>query len=431
MGATAPWARKAPLAARQCDSMGSMAARKDRDMNGHTPFAKSFTRQEPIDEAAIRQAVEVLRSGRLHRYNVAPDGISEVAELERDYAQWQGARYCLATASGGQALQIALRAAGVRPGDKVLANAYTLAPVPGAIFAVGAEPVLVEIDDAWHTDMADLRAKATSGGARFFMLSHMRGHITDMDAIMDVCDACNLTLIEDCAHTMGAHWNGRRSGNFGRVACFSTQTYKHLNSGEGGFLTTDDAEIAARAIVASGSYMNYAAHGAAPPVEAFAPIRLEMPNCSARMDNLRAALLRPQLERLETNIARWNARYRALEDGLRSAPGIRTVTRRPQESYVGSSIQFHADGLRPGAIPDFLRDAAARGVEIKWFGAAEPTGFTSRYDSWRYLGEPPDLPRTLAVLATTCDMRIPLTFDEADCSHIAAIIADVARSHAA
>lgn len=389
-------------------------------------FTKSFTQQEPIGEEAIERAVEILRGGRLHRYNVVSGEDSEATALEREYAKWQGADYCLAVTSGGQALQIALRAAGVRPGDKVLANAYTLAPVPGAIFAVGAEPVLVEIDGSWHTDIEDLRAKAAASGAKFFLISHMRGHIADMDTIMSVCADFDLTLIEDCAHTMGARWNGIRSGNFGKAACFSTQTYKHINSGEGGFLTTNDGELAARAVVASGSYMNYAGHGAIPPEDVFRQVRLGVPNCSARLDNLRAALLRAQLPLLDENIARWNRRYRIIEDGLRDSKCLSAVDRHQHESFVGSSIQFHADGLRTGTIPEFIKSCGARGVEIKWFGAAEPVGFTSRFDSWRYLGEPPALPKTLNALATTCDLRIPLTFTQDDCREIAAIICQTA-----
>ena len=198
-------------------------------------FEKSFTQQEPIPEAAIEHVCDILRSGRLHRYNVMPGETSEATQLEEEYAAWQGAQFCLATTSGGQALQIALRAAGVKPGTKVLANAYTLAPVPGAIHAVGAEPVLIEIDANWHTDLDDLRAKAKASGARFFMLSHMRGHIADMAAITSICEEFDISLIEDCAHTMGARWNGIRSGNFGRVACFSTQTYKHITLAKAGY----------------------------------------------------------------------------------------------------------------------------------------------------------------------------------------------------
>ncbi len=388
-------------------------------------FRKPFTQQEPIPEAGIEAATEILRGGRLHRYNTLPGETSEVSLLEAEYAAYQGAKYCLATTSGGQAMQLALRAAGVKPGTKVLANAYTLAPVPGAIFATGGVPVLVEIDADWHTDIADLRAKAAESGAKYLMLSHMRGHIADMDAICAICAEFGITMIEDCAHTMGATWKGTRSGNFGRVACFSTQTYKHLNSGEGGFLTTDDADLAARAVVGSGSYMLYGSHGAIPEEEVFQRVRLDSPNCSARLDMLRAAILRAQLPNLDANVARWNARYQALEAGLADTPGIRVPPRAAHEGYVGSSFQFQALGFE-GRVLDLLDACAGRGVEIKWFGADTPVAFTSRYDSWKYLGEPPDLHQTKSVLATTCDLRVPLTFTVEDCQQIAAIIRDEA-----
>ncbi|MGF1475983.1 MAG: DegT/DnrJ/EryC1/StrS family aminotransferase [Geminicoccaceae bacterium] len=391
-------------------------------------FTKSFTQQEPLPEAAIERAVELMRNGRLHRYNVGRGETSEAAALEREFALWQGANHCLACASGGYAMHIALRSLGLEPGDKVLANAWTLAPVPGAIHNAGGVPVFVEIDRNWHIDIDDLRDKAKVSGAKVLMLSHMRGHIGDMEAVTAVCEDHGITLIEDCAHTMGARWHGTRSGNFGRIACFSTQTYKHLNSGEGGLLTTNDPEIAARAVILSGSYMLYERHGAIPDRSVFEKVKLQTPNYSGRMDNLRAALLRAQLPLLDPNIRRWNDRYRILEEGLRSAPGLSIVDRRPDENFVGSSIQFHADGLGAEQIPALVRACAARGVEIKWFGADEPVGFTSRYDSWRYLGEPQSLPKTLEVLSTTCDLRIPVTFDEADCALIADIIAEEAAT---
>ena len=390
-------------------------------------FDKSFTQQEAIPSSGVEKAVDILKSGRLHRYNTGPGEISDTALLESEYAAYQGVDYCLAVTSGGQAIQIALRAAGIQPGDLILANAYTLAPVPGAIHAVGAVPVFVEIGDDWLTDIDDFRAKAEESGARFMILSHMRGHIADMEEICKICDEFDIILIEDCAHTMGAEWRGRKSGNFGAVACFSTQTYKHMNSGEGGLLTTDDAEIAARAIMLSGSYMLYERHGTAPPIETFGSIRLETPNCSARLDNLRAAILRAQLPNLDDNIQCWNTRYRTIENGLRNAPGIRIVDRPQHEFYVGSSIQFHVDGFGVDKIPAFIDTCLARGVELKWFGPEDPVAFTSRYDSWRYLDNIPELPKTLNTLSTTCDMRVPLTFNESDCKLIAEIIADEAE----
>ena len=389
-----------------------------------TNFAKPFTQQEAIPQGGIDRAVEILQTGRLHRYNLAEGETSEASLLEQEYAQYQGADYCLACTSGGYAIALALRICGVKPGDQVLANAYTLAPVPGAIHNVGASPVLIEIDDNYHIDCDDLEAKAVASGAKVLLLSHMRGHIAEMDRIVSICDAHGITLVEDCAHTMGATWRGIKSGNFGKVAAFSTQTYKHMNSGEGGLLTTNDAELAARAVVSSGSYMLYGRHGAIPAEDVFQKVRLEQPNYSGRMDHLRAAILRVQLPNLDQNIARWNSLYDRLYARFDAMDGVTIPKRKQHEAYVGSSIQFRADGLSRDAIPDFLARCAKRGVELKWFGEDEPKAFTSRYDSWHYIKDIPHLPKTLEVLSKTIDMRVPLTFDAQDCDVIADIIAD-------
>jgi dTDP-4-amino-4,6-dideoxygalactose transaminase len=391
-----------------------------------TVFSKPFTQQEAIPEAGIEAAVKVLRSGRLHRYNTLEGEIAAAALLEQEYAAYMGQRYCLACSSGGYALHIALKAAGIQPGESVLSNAFTLAPVPGAIDNAGGKPILVEIDRNYCVDLAHLETMMQQSQARFFMLSHMRGHIADMDAVVDLCASYGVTLIEDCAHTMGASWNGKKSGSFGKLACFSTQTYKHLNSGEGGLLTTDDDEIMARAIIYSGSYMLYERHGTLPDLDVFADIKFDTPNYSGRMDNLRAAILRAQLPELEQNCARWNTRYRALHSRLAESPRIQLPQRPEQEAYVGSSLQFRVEQLDQDQVAKFLSACAARGVELKWFGGAEPQGFTSRYDSWRYIDDIQPLPQTLAILATTFDLRIPLTFSVEDMEIIGGIIAEEA-----
>lgn len=382
-------------------------------------FTGNFTQQEPIPEEAIEAALAVLRHGRLHRYNTAPGELGETALLEQEFAAQMGAKYCLAVASGGYALATALRAVGVRPGDKVLTNAFTLAPVPGSIASIGAVPVYVGVTEQLVIDLDDLAAKLDQ--AKVLMLSHMRGHLCDMDRLMAMCDAAGVTVIEDCAHTMGASWNGVASGRAGAVGCYSCQTYKHVNSGEGGLLITDDEEIAARAVMLSGSYMLFERHLAAPGVEVFERIKYDTPNISGRMDNLRAAILRPQLRLLDQQVARWNERYRVIEAGLRGTPGLTVIERPEAEVYVGSSIQFLLLDWAAEKVREVLARCAARGVELKWFGAAEPNGFTSRYDSWRYAPSEP-MPRSDRVLAGIVDMRVPLTFSLEDCALIARII---------
>ena len=376
-------------------------------------FTGSFTQQEPIPEEGIAAAVAVMRSGRLHRYNTAPGEIAETVLLEQEFAALVGSKYCLAVASGGYAMGTALRAVGVKPGNRVLTNAFTLAPVPGAIAALGAVPVFVGVTDSLVIDLDDLADKADQ--AEVLLLSHMRGHLVDMEALMALCNRAGITVIEDCAHTMGAAWNGVASGTQGKVGCYSCQTYKHINSGEGGLIVTDDPVIAARAIMLSGSYMLYDKHLAGPPKEAFETIRYETPNVSGRMDNLRAAILRPQLRDLDRQCARWNERYHVIEAGLR------VIERPAKEQIVGSSIQFLLKGWEGTNVQEVIRRCAARGVELKWFGALEPVGFTSRYDSWRYVDAPP-MPASDAVLAGIVDMRVPLTFSLDDCALIARVI---------
>ncbi len=382
-------------------------------------FTGSFTQQEPIPEEGIEAAVAVMRAGRLHRYNTAPGEVAQTVLLEQEFAAQVGAKYCLAVASGGYAMATALRAVCVKPGDRVLTNAFTLAPVPGAIAAVGAVPVFVGVTENLVIDLEDLAAKVDQ--ADVLLLSHMRGHLVDMDALMTICDGAGVTVIEDCAHTMGAAWKGVPSGTQGKVGCYSCQTYKHVNSGEGGLFVTDDAEVAARAIMLSGSYMMYEKHLAGPPKEAFETIRYETPNISGRMDNLRAAILRPQLRKLDAQRARWNERYYAVEAGLRDTPGLRAIDRPAEETIVGSSIQFLLKDWSAQAVQEVLARCLARGVELKWFGGAEPVGFTSRYDSWRYV-QAPKMPASDAVLAGIIDMRVPLTFSLDDCALIARII---------
>lgn len=382
-------------------------------------FTGSFTQQEPIPEEAIEAAVAVMRHGRLHRYNVVEGEAGEAALLEAEFAAYIGVPYALAVASGGAAMATALRALKVGPGARVLTNAFTLAPVPGAIASVGAMPVFVGVTEALVIDLEDLASKADQ--ADVLMLSHMRGHMCDMDALMEICDRAGIRVIEDCAHTMGGHWRGKMSGTHGVMACYSTQTYKHLNSGEGGFLTSNDAELMARAVMLSGSYMLFERHLAAPDPSIFEDVKYDTPNVSSRMDNLRAAILRVQLRALDSQIEAWNVRYDVVEKGLRGVTGLTVIERPEGEDFVGSSIQFLLLDWSAKKIGEVLRRCAARGVELKWFGGAEPSGFTSRYDSWRYV-ESTAMPASDRILAGILDMRVPLTFSLEDYQVIVRII---------
>lgn len=387
---------------------------------------RDLTEPEPIPEAGIARATELMRSGRLFRYGEMGTDQADAALLEREFAAFVGRKYCVAVNSGGCAIFLALKVAGVQPGDPVLVNGFTLAPVPGAILHAAARPVIVEIGRDYVIDPEDLRRKARASGAKVLLLSHMRGHIADMDQVMAAATDCGLVVIEDCAHAMCASWNGRTIGTFGMAAAFSAQTYKHLNAGEGGFLVLDDDAMAARAILHSGSYMLHGQHISAPPAPFLEAASQTTPNFSLRMTALAAAILRSQLAELPRRVARWNAIHDRIAAGLRRSQHIHVPARAGGQRFSATSVQFSLLGFGPEDVADVLARAGARGVPIKWFGAERQAGFTSAPRHWAYAGEQGPLDATHRVLAGLCDIRTPVTLSDGDCD----LIADIVRESA-
>ena len=384
-------------------------------------FGKDLSTPEPIPEEAIERAVELMRSGRLHRYGEQGTGYPEPSLLEQDYAAYVGSKYCVAVSSCGAAMLIALKALGVKAGDKVLTSTFTLSPVPGAIAHAGADSILIETTPDYMTDMADLERKAATSGAKVFLLSHMRGHIADLQAVRAICDKHGIAIVEDCAHTMGAKWDGKPTGTWGKVGCYSAQTYKHINSGEGGLLVTDDDDVAAQAILMSGCYMMYDQHLLKPGPDVFERWKYVTPNFSMRMSNLAAALLRPQIGQLADRGRRWNHIYSTLERELTKAELVSIPARNAKEEFIASSIQFTLN-LKPLQMDHFLKACSSRGLYIKWFGTPTPIAFTSNYEHWHYLASKPDIPRSKAVLDQLMDLRTPLSLTDEDCILIGKIV---------
>ncbi len=149
--------------------------------------------------------------------------------------------------------------------------------------------------------MADFEEKL-DGSIDAVLISHMRGHTSDMDAIMALADARGVPVIEDAAHSLGTSWHGRKIGTIGRIGCFSFQSYKLLNAGEGGILITDDADLIARAVIMSGAYEhNWKKH----PVlqDHFSRCQNKLPLYNTRLGNLSAAIVRPQLAEVARRVA--------------------------------------------------------------------------------------------------------------------------------
>ena len=389
-------------------------------------FTKSLSTPDAIPAEGIKRATAIMEGGLLFRYGELGSEELDVALLEKDYADYIGLPYVCGVNSGGCALFLALKAVGVQAGDSVLVNAFTLAPVPGSIDHAGAKPVLVDINKDYLIDLDDLRAKAISSGAKVLMLSHMRGHIADMDAVVDICNELDLILVEDCAHTMGAKWNGQHTGTFGAVGCFSTQTFKHINSGEGGLIATADPDIAAKVVLHSGSYMLYEQNGARPSAEVFEKWRGTIPNYSMRMSALVASVLRPQISLIDERGSAWNERYSWLEEALQDIPHLYLPKRVASEQYVASSLQFNLVDLDFATMEAFQKACDARGIHLKWFGRERAIGFTSTHQNWEYIDaeNTSELEGTDDVMSGLFDMRIPLSLTKEDCLLIAEIIRD-------
>jgi dTDP-4-amino-4,6-dideoxygalactose transaminase len=357
---------------------------------------------EPIPEAARAEIDRLLQSGDLFRYTAPED--APVALLEQEFAALMGSRYALAVSSCSAALFLSLCALDLPKDARVLIPAFTFAAVPSAIVHANCQPVLVEVGRNYRIGMDDFAAKLP--GADAVIISHMRGHTSDMDAIMALCDEAGIPVIEDAAHSLGTLWNGRKVGTIGRVGCFSFQSYKLVNAGEGGILITDDADLVARAVIMSGAYEhNWKKHAVLH--EAFARWQNRLPLYNMRMQNLSAAVIRPQLPEVARRVRDGRTNHDYVAAALNSSPWLNVPDALPPEERAPDSIQFNLQGFDHDADARAFADAAAaRGVKVQVFGLS--TDNARAFWNWHFIpGDTPELPQTRAMLMRACDVRLP------------------------
>ncbi len=385
---------------------------------------------EPIPEAARAEIDRLLASGDLFRYT-APES-SPVTLLEQEFAAAIGAKYALAVASCSAALFLSLKALGLPPGSRVLIPAFTFAAVPSAVVHADCVPVLVEVGRNFRIDMADFAAKLTDGiGA--VIISHMRGHTSDMDAIMDLCTAAGVPVVEDAAHSLGTLWHGKKIGTIGKIGAFSFQSYKMLNAGEGGVLVTDDADVIARAVIMSGAYEhNWKKHkgpdGQNDPElgEAFARWQNQLPLYNTRLNNLSAAVIRPQLNELNRRVRDGLANHDYVAGRLNTSPWIEVPPALAPETRAPDSIQFNLEGMSDDEVTLFAAIAKERGVGVQVFGLTEDNA--RAFWNWKFLPEAPGpLPKTRDMLMRACDTRLPVRLKRPELDFIADVLIEAAQ----
>ena len=274
------------------------------------PAAQFRSHQAEIEAAVL----EVLRGSR---HILGP----QVESLEEEFAGYIGTRRSVGVANGTDALELAIRALGIGPGDEVITVSHTAVATVAAIEAAGAVAVLVDVDPAYYTlDPARLEEVLTSK-TRAVIAVHIYGQPADLDAIGGFCEKHHLALIEDASQAHGARWKGKRVGGIGQIGCFSCYPTKNLGAvGDAGLVTTNDEDLA-RKITALREYgwkERYIS---------------EFAGRNSRLDEVQAAILRVKLRHLDESNAK-RREHAAAYSSLLSESGLNVPAERPGADHV-------------------------------------------------------------------------------------------------
>jgi dTDP-4-amino-4,6-dideoxygalactose transaminase len=273
-------------------------------VSGQVPLLDLKAQYETIRED-IRSVVDrVLES---QRFILGP----EVAGLEREVAEYSQCKFGIGVSSGTDALLVALMAIGVKPGDEVITTPYTFFATAGVITRLGAVPVFVDIEPGTFNIDAEKIEPKISSRTRALIPVHLFGRMAQMEAVMDIANRHGIHVIEDAAQAIGSEFRNRRAGSIGHLGCFSFYPTKNLGGfGDGGMVTTSDADLAERVRMLRVHGYRTKYHNAAV-------------GGNFRLDEIQAAILRVKLKYLDqwTEARRRNARLytEVLPAGL-SAP---------------------------------------------------------------------------------------------------------------
>jgi dTDP-4-amino-4,6-dideoxygalactose transaminase len=385
---------------------------------------------EPIPAAARQEIERLLQTGDLFRYT-APEN-APVALLEAEFAELLGSKYALAVSSCSAALFLSLKALDLPRDARVLIPGFTFAAVPSSVVHADCIPVLCEVGENYRIDIKDFETRLDDNISAV-IISHMRGHTSDMDAIMALCNARGIPVIEDAAHSLGTTWHGKNIGTIGKIGCFSFQSYKLVNAGEGGILITDDADLVARAVIMSGAYEhNWKKHksragdNTSDLEEAFARHQNKLPLYNLRMSNLSAVIIRPQLPEVARRVRDGRANHDYVAAQLNTSAWLSVPEKLAAEERAPDSIQFNLIGMDSEEAKTFARVAKENGVSVQVFG--QSTDNARAYWNWQFLPEMPDLPRTRAMLENACDVRLPARLSKDDLDYIARTLMAAAES---
>lgn len=376
-----------------------------------------------IDEEEEAAVLEVLRSKRLFRYYGPTPGPSKAEELEQAFAAAKGVRHALGVTSGTAALVCALHAIGVGPGDEVIIPAYTWIATATAVLAVGAVPIMAEVDESLLLDPADFEAKI-SPYTKAVIAVHMRGAPCRMDAIVEMARRHGLKVVEDCAQANGATYQGREVGSWGDVGCYSLQFNKIVTSGEGGMVTTDSLELYQRAALFHD--VNTSRHNL--------PEDKLLWGINFRMPELLAAVALVQMRKLGGLLEAMRARKRMLKAGMADVLAEKGLAFRTLHDEAGdaaiATILLMQTPQQAQAVSEALRaENIGAGVlyrpEVRdyhvyahWTPVMQQRAWSADGNPWRWAQRPIEYrqdmcPRTLDLLGRAVHLNVsPLLSNE-------------------
>jgi dTDP-4-amino-4,6-dideoxygalactose transaminase len=304
-------------------------------------------------------------------------------EIEAKFAAYQGAKHGFCVANGTVSLEICLRAAGIKPGDEVIVPSLTWIATASAAMYAGATVVFADIDpQTYQLDPAATEAAITDR-TRAIVPVHLYGRLADMDAFRELGRRYNLVILEDCAHAHGGAWNGQRTGSMGHFGSFSFQESKVMTSGEGGFITTNDDDLAELIYGLKNCGRSYHARKGRGDRERF------VLGGSYRMTELQSALLLAQFDRLDGQVEHRDRNGLWLDAELAAIEGIaplRRDSRITRQSYYGYIFRYNHAAFGGLPVEVFHEALRAEGVPCgPTYGAVYATSLwgPAPHEPWR------------------------------------------------
>ncbi|WP_299007389.1 DegT/DnrJ/EryC1/StrS aminotransferase family protein [uncultured Shewanella sp.] len=333
-----------------------------------------------IDDQDAEMLQDVIKSKRLFRYDDRPLSETKTGQFEHALTQYFNVKYALAVSSGTAALALSLMALDLPKGAVIGCPTYTFTATPSAILLAGMEPLLINVDEDLHIDLNDLENKIAKMQA--MIVVHMRGFAAPITDIIAICQKYSIPVIEDAVPVLGAQLMGKHLGTFGVAGAFSTQSDKSLNTGEGGFLLTDDEALYLKAVILSGAYEdNYQKHC---PEQVLSPSHLALPIYNFRLDEIRGALSLSQLNKLDHRLQRLDANYRYLASHLSALNKVSLRAPHYSEQLpIGDNVLLKIHGSAEDAIW-FAHALCAEGIDARAMGEKERRN-ARRFWNWEYL----------------------------------------------